>query len=305
MKVLVTGGAGFIGSHVVDTLIEDGFEVVIADNLTNGKTENINSKAKLYQVDITSDKLKNVFEKEKPELVCHQAAHINVRNSVKNPIFDSEHNILGSVNLLELCKEYNIKKVVYASSGGAIYGNPEYLPCDEKHPIQPVSPYGVSKFAVELFLSYYYKIFGLKFCSLRYSNVYGPRQDPLGEAGVVAIFANRFLSNKQCTIFGDGNQTRDFVYVKDVARANLLALKSSCKACAVNIGVGSETSINELYDKIRELFTSEKEAIHGPAVKGEVYKIYLDIAKAKKVLGWQPEYDFDQGLKETIAWFKK
>ena len=304
MKVMVTGGAGFIGSHVVDVLIENGYEVVIVDNLANGSKANINKKAKFYEVDITSKELNKVFAQERPDFVCHQAAHINVRNSLKDPVMDSENNILGSINLLELCKQYKVKKVVYASSGGAIYGEPEYMPCDENHPIKPLSPYGVSKYAVELFLNYYHT-FGLDFCALRYANVYGPRQDPLGEAGVVAIFANKLLSDQPCKINGDGEQTRDFVYVKDVARANLLAIKKNCKTCAVNIGVGCELSINELYEQMTRLLSIKKKAIHGPAIKGEVYKIYLDIKKAKEVLGWKPKYDFDKGLQETLDWFKK
>ena len=305
MKVLVTGGAGFIGSHVVDVLVESGYDVIVIDNLSNGKKENVNKKAKFYKEDITSKTLKLVFKKEKPDFVSHQAAQINVRHSIKNPVFDAENNILGSINLLELCKDFSVKKVVYASSGGAIYGNPEYLPCDEKHPIKPISPYGVSKFAVELFLNYYYQTFGLSYCALRYSNVYGPRQDPNGEAGVVAIFTNNLLNNKQCIINGDGKQTRDFVYVKDVAKVNLLALEKKCKACALNIGSGEETSINELYKKISGLVGSNKPCVHGPEIKGEVNRIYLDIKMAEKGLGWKPEFDLDKGLKETSGWFRK
>lgn len=305
MKVLVTGGAGFIGSHVVDILLDNKFEVVVVDNFSTGRKENLNSKARFYDVDITSEDLRNVFEKEKPDLVSHHAAQINVRHSIKEPVMDAEINILGTLNLLKCCKDFGVKKIVYSSTGGALYGEPKYLPCDEKHPIRPISPYGVSKFAAEMFIHYYYQVFGLKYCALRYGNVYGPRQDPKGEAGVVAIFADNLLNNKQCTINGDGEQTRDFVYVKDVAISNLLAIKNECKACSVNIGSDNELSVNELYKKMRTLFGVTIEAVHGPAIKGEVERIYLDIKLAKKVLGWEPKYDFETGLKETLDWYKK
>ncbi len=305
MKVLVTGGGGFIGSHIVDTLISNGYGVVIVDNLITGKRRNVNKEAKFYNVDLTSKELKKVFKKESPDFVSHQAAQVNVRHSIKNPLFDAHNNILGGVNLLECCKDYKVKRVVYASSGGAIYGNPKYLPCDEKHPIKPISPYGVSKFTVELFLNYYHQTFGLEYCALRYSNVYGPRQDPKGEAGIVTIFIDNLLNKKQCTINGDGKQTRDFVYVKDVANANLLALKGECNGCAINIGSGKELSINGLYKKIKIALGSDKNPAYGSAIKGEVNHIYLDIKLAKKVWGWVPKFDLDKGLKETIKWFKK
>lgn len=305
MKVLVTGGCGFIGSHIVDILVDNGYNVVVVDNLSTGKRANVNKETKFYNVDLTSTELKKVFKKESPDFVSHQAAQVNVRHSIKNPLFDAQNNILGGVNLLECCKDSEVKKVVYASSGGAIYGNPAYLPCDENHPIKPISPYGVSKFAVEMFLNYYYQIFGLEYCALRYSNVYGPRQDPKGEAGVVAIFINNLLNKEQCIINGDGNQTRDFVYVKDVANATLLAFKDKCKCCAINIGSGKEISINEIYKKISELVGSNKPPVHGSAIKGEVDHIYLGVKLAKRVLGWKSEFELDTGLKETIKWFKK
>lgn len=305
MKALVTGGAGFIGSNIVDTLIKNGFEVVIVDNLSTGKKENLNPKAVFYNVDLNSPELRAVFEKEQPDLVCHHAAQINVRSSIENPGFDSKTNILGSIALLELCNEFNVKKVVYSSSGGAIYGDPEYLPCDESHPISPISPYAVSKYAVELFLNYYHKVHGLNYCVLRYSNVYGPRQDPKGEAGVISIFMDRLLENKECKINGDGNQTRDFVFVKDVARANLLALKNDCEACTINIGFGKETSINELFEKIKDVVGSSANATHTDAIKGEVEKTYLKIDYAKEMLGWEPEYPLSKGLKETMRWIRE
>lgn len=305
MKVLVTGGAGFIGSNIVDTLIKNGFDVVIVDDLSTGKKENLNPKAVFYNVDLNSPELRAVFEKEQPDLVCHHAAQINVRLSLENPGFDSKTNILGSIALLELCNEFNVKKVVYASSGGAIYGDPEYLPCDESHPINPISPYAVSKYAVELFLNYYHKVHGLNYCVLRYSNVYGPRQDPKGEAGVISIFMDRLLENKECKINGDGNQTRDFVFVKDVARANLLALNSDCEACAINIGFGKETSINELFEKIKDVVGSSADAAHTDTIKGEVEKTYLKIDYAKEKLGWEPEYPLSKGLKETMRWIRE
>jgi UDP-glucose 4-epimerase len=304
MKVLVTGGAGFIGSHIVDLFIKKGYDVVVVDNLSTGKKQNLNPKSKFYDIDITTENLTEIFEKELPDFVSHHAAQINVRNSVKNPAYDSKINILGTINLLELCKRFKVKKVVYASTGGALYGEPKYLPCDEKHPIQPISPYGVSKYSAELFLNYYYQVFGLKYCALRYGNVYGPRQDPKGEAGVVAIFSQQMLNNEQCMINGDGNQTRDFVFVKDVAKANLLALKADCDQCAVNIGTGKEFSVNELFRKMKTIFKSNLEPTNGPAIPGEVEKIFLDIKLAKKVLGWEPIYGIEEGLKETLEWYK-
>ncbi len=304
MKVLVTGGAGFIGSHVVDLLLKKGYNVSIVDDLSTGRVENLNTKAKFFNLDICDKKLRNVFKKEKFDFVVHHAAHINVRNSVKNPMFDANSNILGSINLLECCRDFKIRKIVYASTGGAIYGEPEYLPADEKHPVKPLCPYGISKHVVEHYLELYQKLYGINFVALRYANVYGPRQDPLGEAGVVAIFTGKYLKNEIPTIFGDGKQTRDFVYVRDVAESNLLSLEKNISGI-FNIGTGIETSVNDLSKKLEKITKSKVKAKHGSAVPGEVRRIALDIKLAKKVLGWRPKIKLDAGMKETVEWTRK
>lgn len=303
-NIFVTGGAGFIGSNVVDLLIEDGYNVVIIDDLSSGKRKNLKKEAKFYKLDICNPNLKKIFKKERPEFVIHQAAQVDVRKSIANPEFDADVNILGSINLLECCKNFNIKKVVYASSGGAVYGEPQYLPADESHPINPISPYGASKHAVEHYLELYRKNFGIDYVSLRYSNVFGPRQDPFGEGGVIAIFIGKFLKNITPVIFGDGNQTRDFVYVGDVANANLISLNKKIDMRIFNIGTGIETSVNEISDKLKNILNSKIDPIHGDAIKGEVRRIYLDVSLAKKELGWSPKTNLDNGLRKTIDWFK-
>jgi len=305
MKVLVTGGAGFIGSNIVDLLIDNRYKVTVVDNLSTGKKENLNPRAKFYKIDIRSSNLKKVFKRERPDYVLHQAAQTQVRKSILNPVYDSRININGSLNLLECCKKYNIEKIIYASSGGAVYGEPRYLPVDENHTINPISPYGVSKYMVESYLYTYNKLFGLDYIILRYSNVYGPRQDPYGEAGVIAIFIGKFLNKKRPMIFGDGNQTRDFVYVEDVAMANFLALKKNTKDKIFNIGTGKGYSVNEITRKIKGILDSEIKPIYDSPIKGEVRDICLNIKLSKKELGWKPQIDMDTGLKNTMKWFSK
>ncbi|MAG20054.1 UDP-glucose 4-epimerase [archaeon] len=296
MKILVTGGCGFIGSHIVDLLIENGHEVVVLDNLSTGNKENLNEKAKFYEKDIRMN-LSKIFEEEKFDVVIHEAAQINVRSSMENPINDAEINILGSLNLIELSKKFNVKKFIYASSGGAMYGDPEKIPCDEEHKINPLSPYGFSKGAVE----WYIVNSGLKFCVLRYSNVYGPRQDPKGEAGVISIFIDNMLEGKKCFINGNGEQTRDFVYVEDVAKANLIALE---KEGYFNIGTGEEISVNNLFEGIKKVVgKGEKE--NRDEIKGEVSRISLDVSKAERELGWKAEVKIEDGLRRTVEYFKK
>jgi UDP-glucose 4-epimerase len=303
MKILVTGGAGFIGSHVVDTYLEAGHEVVVVDNLATGQREHLNLNARLYELDIGSPKLAEVFEAEQPQIVNHHAAQAAVPRSVEDPQFDARVNVLGTLNLLQCCVRYGVQKVIYASTGGALYGEPERIPVPEEHPIRPVSPYGVSKYAGELYLQCFWAVHGLPYVILRYANVYGPRQDPYGEAGVVAIFTQRMLSGEQPVIYGDGTQTRDFVYVGDVARANLLALDA--EEVVVHIGTGEETTVNELYEQLARLAGFQGPAKYGPPRPGDVYRIALDVRKAKELLGWEARTSLKEGLAKTVEAFRR
>jgi len=302
LKVLVTGGAGFIGSHVVDALITAGHRVVVVDDLSTGKKEHLNPKATFCQLDIRSPDLEEVIRREKPDLINHHAAHVDVRRSVADPGHDAEVNIAGSLNLLEKARQHGVSRFVYASTGGAIYGEPEYLPCDEDHPLNPLSPYGVSKLAVEKYLFVYGQTYGLRYTILRYPNVYGPRQDPFGEAGVVAIFASRMLRGEEVVINGSGEQVRDFVCVDDIIRANLLA-QEALSGQIYNLGTGVGTSINQLFASMKSLTGYAREPVHGPPKPGETFKIYLDAAKARTELGWQPTVGLEDGLRATIASF--
>ncbi len=304
MKILVTGGAGFIGSHIVDALISRGHRVIVVDNLSTGKKDNLNPKAKFYKVDVRDKKLENVFKKERPDLVCHEAAHIDLRQSVRDPIFDAENNIIGSLNVLQNCVRYKIKKIVFASTGGALYGDAKIIPTPESYPAMPVSPYGVAKLSVEHYLHYYFKAFGLSYIALRYANVYGPRQDAHGEAGVVAIFTGKMFSGKQPVIFGDGRRTRDYVFVGDIVRANVLALGS--RRCGFyNVGTGVETNVNQIFRNLVKITGVKIPEVHGPDMPGEQKRSCLDSSKIKRELGWKPSVKFDKGLELTVAWFKK
>lgn len=304
MKILVTGGAGFIGSHLVDRLIKEGHRVSVIDNLSTGKEENINPKAKFYKIDICDPEISQIFEKEKPEIVFHYAAQIDLRESVEDPIKNAQINILGTLNILENCKKSKIKKFIFASTGGAMYGEAEIIPTPETYPEFPLSPYGIEKLTIEKYLNYYSKVFGLPFISLRLANIYGPRQNSKGEAGVVAIFCDKMLSGEQPIIYGDGNRTRDFVFVDDVVDANILAMEKG-RVGIFNIGTAKETNINTIFKKLKELTTSNCKEIHGPAKPGEQKRSCLDFAKAKKELNWQPQFNLDEGLKKTVEWFKK
>lgn len=303
MKILITGGAGFIGSHITDAAIDAGMEVVIIDNLFTGKRENLNPHAKFYLADIRHKDIADIFADEKPDVVCHHAAQVSVRNSVDDPCQDAEINIVGSINVIDNCKKSGVKKIVFASSGGAIYGEQEKFPAPEDHPARPDSPYGAAKLSVEHYLYIYKKVFGLKYIALRYSNVYGPRQDPHGEAGVVAIFTGKMLSNQTPLINGDGGQTRDYVYVRDVVQANMLAFKSDAEG-PFNVGTGIETDVNRLYSLIRERTGYREGNEHGPAKAGEQYRSVLDCARIKKGLGWEPKFSLEEGLKETVEFFR-
>lgn len=304
MKVLVTGGAGFIASHVVDRYLAEGHEVVIVDNLSTGRRSNLNPAAKFYAMDIRSAELAALFEKERPEVVNHHAAQIDVRRSVADPVFDADVNVKGSVNVLECARRTGVRKVIYISSGGAAYGEPEYLPCDEKHPINPVCPYGATKHTVEHYLFMYKANYGLDYTVLRYPNVYGPRQDPLGEAGVVAIFTGRMMNNQPVTINGDGEQLRDYAYVGDCARANSLALTAEKTSPIYNLGSGKGTSVNEVFATLKAITGYALEPMHGPAKLGETRHIYLDARKAERELGWRPQVSLEEGLRRVIEHFK-
>ncbi len=301
MNVLVTGGAGFIGSNVVDLLISDGHGVCVLDDLSSGKRAYVNDSATFYEIGISGD-VGKIIKDEGVECVIHHAAQIQVRKSIEDPVFDASVNIQGSLNLLESCKD--VKNFIFASTGGAVYGEPEYLPVDESHPEKPLSPYGVSKLAFEKYLHVYGEIYGLDYVALRYGNVYGPRQDPYGEAGVVAIFANGMLKGETPTINGDGNQTRDFVYVEDVARANLLALKKSARERVINIGTGKETSVNEIFETIQRSLGTGITPSYGPPIKGEVKKICLDVQRGKRELGWQPEVSLVAGIDKFLDYLR-
>ena len=305
MKVMVTGGAGFIGSHVVDACLAAGHDVVIVDNLSTGNAENVDPRARLYEVDIRDEAaLEAVFASEHPEIISHQAAKANVRESMTKPKLYAEVNILGSINLLELARQYGVQKVVYASTGGAVYGEPEYLPADEAHPINPLDPYGASKHQVEHYLYIYRKHYGLDYTILRYPNVYGPRQDPEGEAGVVAIWAYTMLNNKPAVVHGSGEQERDFVYVGDIAQANELALTKGGGEI-INLGSGIPTSINQVFDLLKSITGYDYARTHGPAKQGEVFRSYITHEKAEAMLGWHATVPLAQGLERTIAYFRQ
>jgi UDP-glucose 4-epimerase len=303
MNILVTGGAGFIGSHVVDLLIEGSHDVVILDNFSSGKEKNVNPKAKLVKMDIRAPNLSDVFETYQIQAVNHLAAQISVRNSVEDPAGDADINIKGIINVLECIKKHPLQKFVFSSSGGAVYGEAEVVPTDESYVPKPLSPYGIAKFTSEKYLYYYQQNFGLNYTALRYSNVFGPRQDPHGEAGVVAIFSQKMLKNETPTINGDGLQTRDYVFVKDVALANLMAVESEYSG-EINIGTSIETNVNDLAEMIKKQTGYAGEINHAEAKLGEQKRSCLNISKAKQILNWKPKYNLTDGLKETVEYFK-
>jgi len=302
MRVLLTGGAGFIGSHVADHLLARGHEVAVVDDLSSGKRENLPESARFYEMDIRTG-CAELFRDFEPEALCHQAAQMDVRRSVREPDFDADVNVLGTIRLLENCIEQEVRKVVFASTGGAVYGEQREYPATEEHPQYPISPYGVSKLAGERYMHYYHVQYGLPYIALRYANVYGPRQDPHGEAGVVAIFCGNLAAERVSTINGSGEQTRDYVYVEDVARANVLALESEAPPGAYNIGTGVETSVNRLYDLLVDISGKDLAPEHGPAKPGEQLRSSVDPSKAEELLNWRPEIGLQEGLKETLRFF--
>lgn len=304
MRILVTGGAGFIGSHIVDAFVAAGHQVAVVDNLNTGKLANLNPAASFFQVDIRDAAgLDRVFAQVQPEVISHQAALADVRGSLREPDTYAEVNIIGSIRLLEAARQHGVRKIVYASTGGAVYGEPEYVPVREEHAINPLDPYGASKHTVEHYLFIYKHNYGLDYASLRYPNVYGPRQDPHGEAGVVAIFTGKMLAGEPCTINGDGTQQRDFVYVGDIARANLLA--ATAGSGIYNIGSGVGTDVNAIFDGLKQAAGYTQDALYGPAKLGEVFKIYLDASKARAELGWESTVSVVDGLRRTVEYFQQ
>ncbi len=306
MRILVTGGAGFIGSHTVDALIAaGGHQVSILDDLSAGKRGQVNPQASFTQADLRDAAVvKGVIARERPEVVVHLAAQMDVRRSVADPPFDAQVNLVGFLNLMEAAREQGLKRVIFASTGGAIYGEQEVFPCNEDHPRRPVSPYGVAKFATEASLFFYKVQYGIDYVALRYANVYGPRQDPHGEAGVVAIFCGRILEGQPCTIYGDGGQTRDYVYVGDVVRANLAAIQSPVSG-AFNIGTGVETDVNQLYQALADAAGSKTAPKHGPARAGEQRRSVITAARAARELAWTPQMMLGDGLARTYSFFKE
>ncbi|MBN2327338.1 MAG: NAD-dependent epimerase/dehydratase family protein [Candidatus Omnitrophica bacterium] len=305
-RCLVTGGAGFIGSHIVDQLLGAGHHVTVVDDLSSGKKENLPENAVLYEQDICHD-LNEIFEKERPQVVFHEAAQVSVSVSVREPELDAQLNIMGSINVLEHCRRHGVQKVIYAASGAA-YGEPESLPLREDGPAHPISPYGISKFTVEQYLYGYQRQFGIQFAALRYANVYGPRQDPHGEAGVMAIFCERMLKNEQCVIFGDGEQTRDFVYVEDVARANLAVMNASIDASVhpiFNVSTQVQTDVNTIYDLVAKHTGCLMPKQYAGERPGDVRDSCLANEKIREHAGWAPEIDPDEGIRRTVAYFRQ
>jgi UDP-glucose 4-epimerase len=306
MRILVSGGAGFIGSHTVDALIAaGGHEISIIDDLSAGKRGQINPRARFYQTDVRdAAAVRSMFERERPETLVHLAAQMDVRRSVADPAFDAQVNLVGFLNLIEAGRANGLRRVVFSSTGGAIYGEQESFPCNEDHPLRPVSPYGVAKLATEKYLFFYHVQYGIDYVAMRYANVYGPRQDPHGEAGVVAIFCGRILEDRPVTIYGDGNQTRDYVFVGDVVRANVAAVASTVSG-AFNIGTGIETNVNQLYAALAQTAGTSRAPEYGPGRPGEQMRSVILPARAQKELGWRPQVELPEGLAQTLRYFSE
>ncbi len=311
MRIVVTGGAGFIGSNLVDTLLSDGHAVTVVDNLSTGKFDNLmgvkdaakENRFSFLHTDIRDDALLAAFKAKEQDAVIHLAAQPDVRISVKDPVFDADVNVLGTLNLLQMAADNGVSRFINTSSGGCIYGEPDSIPVAEDAPRRPDSPYGVSKLVAEEYIRYFERTRGLSCCTLALANIYGPRQNPFGEAGVVAIFIGRILAGEECTIFGDGGQTRDFVYVDDVVDAYRSAL-SKGEGEFMNIGTGVQTSVNELYEGIADIMEWEVAASYAPPREGELDHIALDAARADRILGWKPRVSLQDGLTRTVDWYR-
>lgn len=303
-KALVTGGAGFIGSHMVDRLLELEYKVVVMDNLSTGKIKNLDSAAVFHHTDITQPAMAEIVQREQPDLVFHMAAQTSVTESTKDPIGDANANVLGTLRLLEACRRVGVDKIIYSCTGGALYGDPEAIPCFDDAPLAPISPYGMSKWVAEQYLDFYHRLYRLNFTSLRYGNVFGPRQDPHGEAGVVAIFSRAMLEGTQPQIYGDGAQERDFISVADVVEANLAAIERG-DGKHMNIATGEATSVNRIFELLQGITGYKWDPIHAPQRAGEVYRISLDWSRASQELGWSPKVSLEEGLQMTVDYFKE
>ena len=303
MKILITGGAGFIGSHIVDKYVDLGHRVEVIDDMSNGLVENMRDDVTYHEIDIRSSKVTAVFDEGTFDVVNHHAAQMDVRKSTEDPAFDADVNIIGSINLLQNCVRTNVKQFIFASTGGAIYGEQDAYPADETHPANPVSPYGISKLSIEKYLHYYDVEYGIIHSILRYSNVYGPRQNPHGEAGVIAIFAKKLLLGKQVIINGDGKQTRDYVYINDIVRLNELVLAFD-RCTLTNAGRGMEHDVNYLFDLLKQEMDSTMKAKHGPQVPGEQRRSSINSDRAMQLFSWKAEVDIESGISKTVDFFK-
>ena len=305
MKILITGGAGFIGSHTVDKLINSGYDVCIVDNLSTGNEKNLNNKAKFYNLDIRDEKIADIFKKERFDTVFHFAAQINVRKSVENPSFDVDVNVNGTINIITNFLKYGKgRKFIFSSTGGAIYGETNVIPTPENVIPYPLSPYGISKLTVEKFLNYYAYFSNLEYVALRYGNVYGPRQNPYAEAGVIAIFIGKILKGTNCTIYGSGNQTRDFVFIDDVVKANLLCFEKNISGI-FNVGTEKETSVNQILNYLKKISGKNVKVVYAEKKEGDIERSCLSVKKINKEIGWKPEVNIEKGLKKTYRWFEK
>jgi UDP-glucose 4-epimerase len=303
VKVLVTGGAGFIGSNLADRLVREGHELVVLDDLSSGRREQVPGAANFYQMELDNRWMGRVVGREKPDAICHLAAQISVRRSVEDPYFDAHVNIMGSIALIEAARRQGVKRFLFASTGGAIYGDTDVMPTPESHAAMPVSPYGTAKLSVEHYLHTYHHIYGLSYAALRLGNVYGPRQDPHGEAGVTAIFARALLAGRTPTINGDGRQTRDYVYVGDVVDAFVAALESDASG-SFNVGTGVETDVNTLHRLVAEAAGSSDPGHHGETKPGEQARSAIDAGLIEKTMGWRPRTPLQEGIPRTVEFFR-